>query len=114
MSELYLDDIELNAIAHVDALERLAKLEERVAEKDLVIETLKQQNLEWQYKLAKQRIADATASFKEAKGRAESQAESRRAIFKEIAKKYGIDGRWGYNPDDGQIYLGEGEDNDST
>lgn len=107
--ERYLDDVELLAIARVDHEEDLARLRLEVAEKTLAVEALKQQNLEWQYKLSKKLIAEKTEAVAEKKEDIEKRQEKRRNLLKEIALKYNLDGVWGYDPETGLIHTNSEE-----
>jgi hypothetical protein len=110
---MYLDDLELRAIEEVDFKEKIARLEEKVAEKHLAIEALKQQNLELQYKLSKREVADAANSLTESKEKTKQRTRARKGIFVKLADKYGLRGSWGYDPLDGLIHLDQGETDDN-
>lgn len=110
MTKQYLDDIELLAIARVDHDEDLARLQLEVAEKSLAVELLKQQNLEWQYKLSKKSVAEQTEAVAERKESVEKRQEKRRNLLKEVAQKYDLVGVWGYDPETGLIHTNEEEE----
>jgi len=110
MSEKYLDDVELECILNADLQEQLSAEKKNCADRDLKLVEARIRALELEFKIARFEQTTCRDRVVFLDNSTNGRKEERKQLLKSIAKKYSIEGSWGYDPKSGLIH----EDNNGN